>query len=135
MSPRAVVEAWVAAFNRADVPALAALYAPDAVNHQMAYGALQGRDAIAAMFAMEFGRATMVCVIENLVEQGEWAVLEWSDPLGLRGCGWFRIADGLIQFQRGYFDRLQFYEAQGISPEQAVATEAALKSAIQAGRT
>jgi ketosteroid isomerase-like protein len=34
MSPRETVLAWVDAFNRADVDALAALYHADAINHQ-----------------------------------------------------------------------------------------------------
>ena len=40
--------------------------------------------------------------------------LEWRDPLGLRGCGFFRIADGLIRFQRGYWDRLSFLRQHGL---------------------
>ena len=37
-SARAVVEEWVAAFNRADVEALAGLYTDDATNHQVVQG-------------------------------------------------------------------------------------------------
>lgn len=125
--PRDTVLAWLAAFNAGDIDGLAALYAEDAVNHQMAYGVLHGRAAIRAMFAMEFGRATMVCQPELLLQDGDWAVLEWSDPLGLRGCGFFEVRAGLIVRQRGYFDRLQFYEAQGIDPATAAAQEAAMK--------
>lgn len=40
-------------------------------------------------------------------------ILEWKEPLGLRGCGLFRVRDGKIAFQRGYFDRQSFLEAQG----------------------
>ena len=50
----------------------------------------------------------MLCVIENLFEDGEWAILEWRDPLGLRGCGFFYIQEGRIAFQRGYWDKLSF---------------------------
>jgi limonene-1,2-epoxide hydrolase len=125
-SPRAVVEAWVAAFNAGDLAALAVLYAEDAVNHQLAYGPLTGRDAIMAMLRMDFGRAKMVCVPEALFEDGEWAILEWSDPLGLRGCGFFHVVDGQIVMQRGYFDRLAFYASQGIGLEDAARAEAAL---------
>lgn len=127
MTPRSVVLAWVERFNSGDVDGLAALYAPDAINHQMAYGPLAGREAIRAMFAMEFGRAQMVCVIEQILVDGEWAVLEWSDPKGFRGCGFFRVQAGQIVLQRGYFDRLQFYEAQGIDVAEAAATEAEMK--------
>lgn len=108
MSPREIVEAWVAAFNRADIEALAGLYAEAAVNHQVAETPVVGRTAIREMFAREFARTQMVCLIENLFEDGEWAILEWRDPVGLRGCGFFHVRDSLIQFQRGYWDKLSF---------------------------
>ena len=107
-SPKAVVESWVRAFNNADVAALASLYSPDAVNHQVAEAPVNGREAIRRMFEREFSAAEMTCIVENQLEDGEWAVLEWRDPLGLRGCGVFRIVDGKITFQRGYWDKLSF---------------------------
>ena len=112
--PRAVVEAWVAAFNAADVDRLAALYAPEAVNHQVALEPVEGRDAIRAMFEAEFAQAAMTCRVEALFEDGEWAILEWRDPLGLRGCGFFHVLDGRIVFQRGYWDRLSFLRQHGL---------------------
>lgn len=114
MRPKDLVAAWVAAFNAADVDALAALYAPDAVNHQVVEAPLEGRDAIRAMFVREFALAEMVCLVENLFEDGEWAMLEWRDPLGLRGCGFFRVVGGQIVFQRGYWDRLSFLRQHGL---------------------
>ena len=108
MNPKEVVEAWVEAFNKADVEALAGLYSESATNHQVAETAIEGRAAIREMFAREFARAEMVCLIENLFEDGEWAILEWRDPLGLRGCGFFHVQHSLIQFQRGYWDKLSF---------------------------
>jgi hypothetical protein len=42
------------------------------------------------------------------------AILEWSDPLGLRGCGFFRIVDEKIAFQRGYWDKLSFLRLHGL---------------------
>jgi len=113
-TPKQVVQAWVEAFNRADVDALAGLYAPDAVNHQVMWEPLEGRAAIHAMLRNEFGRAEMVCLVENLFADGDWAILEWRDPKGLRGCGFFRVVDGLIQFQRGYWDQLSFLRQQGL---------------------
>ena len=119
-NPKEVVKAWVDAFNRVDIEGLASLYHRDAVNHQVAYEKFVGRDKIRELFAMEFKRATMVCQVENLFEDGEWAILEWSDPLGLRGCGFFQVKDGLIVFQRGYFDKLSFFKAQGIPLQEAL---------------
>ncbi len=75
---------------------------------------MEGRDAIRAMFAREFASATMVCIAENLFEDGEWAILEWRDPKGLRGCGFFHIVDGRIIFQRGYWDKLSFLKLHGL---------------------
>jgi ketosteroid isomerase-like protein len=114
MSPRELVLEWVARFNAADVDGLAALYAPDAVNHQVVTEPLVGRDAIRQLFAVEFGRATMTCIVEQLFECGEWAILEWRDPNGLHGCGIFQVRQGQIVRQRGYFDQLSFFRLQGL---------------------
>ena len=108
MTPKQVVKAWVEAFNRADADALAAFYAEEAVNHQVAESPVEGRAAIHAMFEREFANADMVCIPENIFEDGDWAILEWRDPKGLRGCGFFQVRDGRIQFQRGYWDKLSF---------------------------
>lgn len=107
-----VVRAWVDAFNAADVDALASLYAEDATNHQVVSEPITGRAAIRAKFEREFAQADMTCIIENLFEDGNWAILEWRDPKGLRGCGFFEVSEGLIRFQRGYWDRLSFLRQQ-----------------------
>lgn len=96
MSPRELVTVWVDAFNRQDVDALASMYTADAVNHQVAESPVQGRDSIRAMFVNGFASAKMVCIVENIFEEGSWAILEWRDPLGLRGCGFFRFEGELI---------------------------------------
>ena len=108
MKPKELVKAWVEAFNRADADRLAAFYAEGAVNHQVAEKPVEGRAAIRAMFAREFAAAEMVCIPEHIFEDGEWAILEWRDPKGLRGCGFFHVRDGRIIFQRGYWDKLSF---------------------------
>ena len=108
LRPKDVVRTWVDAFNRADVDALASLYADDAVNHQVVFDPVNGRGAIREMFVREFAQAKMTCLVENLFEDGDWAILEWRDPKGLRGCGFFNIVDGLIRRQRGYWDPLSF---------------------------
>lgn len=114
MRPRDLVQAWVDAFNRADVDALCDLYYVDATNHQVAENPVKGREAIRAMFVAEFAAAKMVCIPENLFEDGEWAILEWRDPQGLRGCGFFHVVDGRIAFQRGYWDKLSFLKLHGL---------------------
>lgn len=115
MTPKQLVLTWVERFNAADIDGLSALYADDAINHQVVMDPLRGRTAIRRMFEVEFGRASMHCTIEALHEAGDWAILEWSDPLGLRGCGFFHVRDDQIVFQRGYFDQLSFFRQQGIA--------------------
>lgn len=114
MRPKELVEKWVEAFNRADAGSLADLYTETAVNHQVANEPVEGKEAIRRMFAGEFAKAKMVCIVENIFEDGEWAILEWKDPLGLRGCGFFHIVDGKIVFQRGYWDKLSFLRLHGL---------------------
>lgn len=131
-TPREVVEAWVAAFNRRDAHAAAALYHDDATNIQVAAGEpTAGRQAILegllAFFRAFPDNSTR---IENLFQDGEWAILEWSGggtwlgefagraPNGysftLRGCGFFRVTDGKIRFQRGYWDKATWFGQLGI---------------------
>ena len=117
MGPRDIVAAWVEAFNRGDAGEMAAFYAEDAVNHQVPNDPIEGQAAIRAMFARDFANAEMVCIPENIFEDGDWAILEWRDPLGLRGCGFFRIEQGKIAFQRGYWDKLSFLRLHGLPIE------------------
>lgn len=114
MRPKEVVMAWVKAFNRADADDIARFYAEDAVNHQMPEQPVAGRAAIREMFAAEFRAADMVCIVENLIEDGDWAVLEWRDPDGLRGCGVFLVREDRIVLQRGYWDKLTFLRQHGL---------------------
>lgn len=114
MTPAELVREWIRRFNAGDAAGLAGLYAPDAVNHQVVAEPLRGRDAIRRLFEIEFGRATMRCDEVALHEAGDWAILEWTDPLGLRGCGFFQVLNDQIVFQRGYFDQLTFFRLQGL---------------------
>jgi len=108
MSPKKLISRWVETFNSGDADALADFYSESAINHQVAEKPVEGRAAIREMFATEFANAEMTCLVENIFEDGEWAILEWKDPLGLRGCGFFHVQNGKITFQRGYWDKLSF---------------------------
>lgn len=119
MRPKDLVIAWVDAFNRADAEALAAFYREDAINHQVAEAPVEGRRAIRDMLARGFASANMTCLVENLFEDGDWAILEWRDPNGLRGCGFFHVVGGQIALQRGYWDKLSFMRAQRLAPPAA----------------
>jgi limonene-1,2-epoxide hydrolase len=108
MKPKELVSYWVDLFNRGDAEKIAGLYHQDAINHQVANEPVHGKDAIFRMFRDEFNTADMKCIIENIFEDGEWAILEWKDPNGLRGCGFFHVVESKIKFQRGYWDKLSF---------------------------
>ncbi len=114
MSPKQLLSRWIDFFNKADAAGLAELYHDDAINHQVANEPVEGKENIRNMFEREFAAVEMVCIVENLLEDGEWAILEWKDPLGLRGCGFFHVVDGTIKFQRGYWDKLSFLRQHGI---------------------
>jgi limonene-1,2-epoxide hydrolase len=114
MTPRTVIQHWVEAFNRADADALASFYTADATNHQVAESPIHGRENIRQMFVSGFAAAKMHCMVENIFEDGDWGILEWKDPTGLRGCGFFHVVHGKITFQRGYWDKLSFLRLQGL---------------------
>lgn len=115
LRPRTLVEAWVEAFNQSDSKKLALFYRLDATNHQTPEAPVVGRLAIGEMFERSFASAKMECIIENIFEDGDWAILEWRDPKGLRGCGFFFVQQGEIVMQRGYWDKLTFLRQQGLA--------------------
>lgn len=114
MKPQEIILKWVDAFNNADAETLTNFYSDNATNHQVANEPVIGKNNIRKMFEEEFSKAKMVCIIENIFEDGEWAILEWKDPLGLRGCGFFHIVDDKIILQRGYWDKLSFLRKHGL---------------------
>jgi hypothetical protein len=77
---------------------------------------VQGREAMRQMFAAGFAAAKRHCIVENLSVDGEWAILEWRDPSGLRGCGFFHVVDGRIASQRGNSDKLSFLRLDRLPP-------------------
>jgi limonene-1,2-epoxide hydrolase len=113
MTPRELLQKWVELFNRYDHEGMADLYADHAVNHQTALGIVEGKESIRNMFRKDFESYEMVCIVENIFEDGNVGILEWKDPRGLRGCGFFWIENDKIVYQRGYWDRLSFMQQQG----------------------
>lgn len=127
-SPKETLKEWVKAFNARDAEAAAQLYHEDAENLQMAIGIpLKGREAIFEDLKQFFASTPdSYTQIENLFEEGEWGILEWSGggnfrtekgeakSYKLRGCGFFRIVDGLILFQRGYWDKYTWFRQVGL---------------------
>jgi len=117
MTPKDILQKWIDAFNKADLEAISDLYAENAVNHQVANDPVVGKPAIKDMFEGEFATAEMTCIPENIFEDGEWAILEWKDPNGLRWCGFFQIKSDKIVFQRGYWDKLSFLKLHNLPIE------------------
>jgi ketosteroid isomerase-like protein len=117
MTPRQVVEEWVRRFNAADADAIAELYREDATNHQIVQEPIVGKAAIREMFRREFASARMTCIPEVIHEAGNVAILEWKDPLELRGCGFFTVEGDRIAFQRGYWDKLSFLKKHSLPIE------------------
>ncbi len=115
--PKDIIFQWLAAFNNADAAAITDLYADFATNHQVANEPVIGKAAIRKMFETEFAQAETVCIPDNIFEDGEWAILEWYDPKGLRGCGFFHVIDGKIVFQRGYWDKLSLMRLHNVPAE------------------
>ncbi len=108
MKPKEVIKEWVKTFNEGNAQKISEFYHDDAINHQVTNPPVVGKAAIREMFEREFKEADMTCIIENIFEDKEWGILEWKDPLGLRGCGFFQMEHGKIKFQRGYWDKLSF---------------------------
>jgi hypothetical protein len=117
MRPKELLQQWVDTFNKGDAKALADMYEENAINHQVNNKAIEGKEAIYKMFDYEFNHFEMVCIVENLFEDGDWAMLEWRDPLGLRGCGFFQFKNDKIVFQRGYWDKLTFLRQHNLPIE------------------
>ncbi len=114
MKPRILIEKWIEIFNEGNAEKITELYHTDAINHQVANKPIKGKKAIGDMFTAEFSTADMTCIPENIFVDGDWVILEWKDPLGLRGCGFFQVIDGKIKFQRGYWNKLSFLQMHNL---------------------
>ena len=90
MTSKEILEKWIEAFNSADVETISNLYSENAINHLVVNEPVIGKKAIKKMFADEFANADMVCIPENIFQDGNWVILEWKDPNGLRGCGFLK---------------------------------------------
>lgn len=102
--------AWVEAFNDSSVNRLILLYAPNAQFNQPAEEPVIGRKAIMLFLNKCFAlhrktpQEDRTCLIDNLLVDGEWAVVRWHDALGCTGCYMFRFEKELIVRQYGFWD-------------------------------
>jgi steroid delta-isomerase-like uncharacterized protein len=135
MTPKQVVMEWVAAFNKHDAAAAATLYHDDATNIQVPLGEpVRGRQAMLESFtAILRAFPDSYTQVEQIFDDGEWAIIEWSfrgtirgefaghAPSGrsftLRGCEFFHVTDGKIRVQRGYWDRATWFKQLGFPIE------------------
>lgn len=86
MTTRDTVERWVELFNSGDATAISALYAEDAVNHQIALSPVVGRQAIEEFHRETFAGGPLTCQPINLVVDGDWAALEWITLSPVPAC-------------------------------------------------
>lgn len=130
---KVLLQSWIDAFQACDADRVAACYAEDAVNFQVATGTPSiGREAIATDTA-EFFRAfpDAWSRVENLISDGDRAAWEWTGggtflgklgdieptgrPFEIRGCGFFTFRDGLIVLQHGYWDKHSWFSQIGVA--------------------
>ena len=135
MESKQILQIWIDAFGRKDLPAVIECYAEDAVNFQVATGDPSvGREQIKKDTAEFFrGFPDARASVENLIGDGDWAAWEWfgggvfhgefygNQPTGksfeLRGCGFFNFRDGKIVLQRGYWDKFSWFSQIGLPIE------------------
>lgn len=130
-----LLQSWIGAFQDRDAERVAACYAANAVNFQVADGGapIVGAEQI-RKDAEEFFRAfpDAWSRVENILADGDWAAWEWVGggtfsgefyghrPTGksfeIRGCGFFHFdANGKIVYQRGYWDKLSWFSQIGLA--------------------
>ena len=112
MKPKQLLQMWVERFNQYDYDGLSEMYSENAINHQTPLGILEGKEKLKQFVKEDFEKPELDCIVENIFEAGNVGILEWKDPKGLRGCGFFWFDNDKIVYQRGYWDRLSFMEQQ-----------------------
>jgi catechol 2,3-dioxygenase-like lactoylglutathione lyase family enzyme len=126
-SPRQVLSEWIRLMNTHEPEALAALYDEDATNLQVAIGKpLIGRKAILNDFRTFFQTSGQLYESGEPVRRrrmGDSGVVGRRhfpadrESLALRGCGFFRVKDDRIVFQRGYWDKFTWFAQIGLPVE------------------
>ena len=103
---------WVEFFNQGDYKKISEMYSEDSTNYQVPNEPVSGKFNIEKMFKEEFESYDMTCIVENIFVDNNVGILEWKDPNGLRGCGFFWFQDNKIVYQRGYWNKKTFEEKQ-----------------------
>ena len=114
---KALVRAFVDAFNANDIERILAFFQPDAVYHNIPLDPVQGIEAIRAVIRGFLGMATEVdWVVHNIAEAEGGAILtERTDRFLIKGkwvelpvMGTFILREGKLGEWRDYFDMKQF---------------------------
>jgi ketosteroid isomerase-like protein len=105
------VRAYYEALNTGDAAAVSSHFTPDAVHYYTRLGPHAGADTIGGFAHLGVETIDAQWYIENLIEQGDQVVIEWTmtwrDPQSGerrldRGTEWFAIRDGKIAEVRAY---------------------------------
>jgi ketosteroid isomerase-like protein len=105
------VRSYYEALNSGDAEAVAAHFTDDAVHYYTRLGPHEGAEAIGSHAALAVEALEGRWRVENAIEQGDQAVIEWTmtwrDPKSGearldRGTEWFLFRDGRIAEVRAY---------------------------------
>jgi limonene-1,2-epoxide hydrolase len=117
-SPSAVVDAFIAAWNRGDLTAVVNLLAQDVVYHNVPMDPIMGRPAVAAYLTEAGPFRDVDWTVVHQASHGTIVLNERVDrftkngkPISLPVMGRFDVRDGQIYVWRDYFD-LTSYRAQ-----------------------
>jgi ketosteroid isomerase-like protein len=105
------IRSYYAALNTGDAGAVAAHFTDDATHYYTRLGPHEGAETIGQMTDLAVKRIEAQWFVENAIEEGDQAVIEWTmtwrDPKSGekrldRGTEWFLFRDGLIAEVRAY---------------------------------
>lgn len=105
------IRSYYTALNTGDAAAVAGHFTPDATHYYTRLGPHEGAETIGQMTNLAVESIEAQWFVENAIEEGEQAVIEWTmtwrDPKSGerrldRGTEWFAFRDGLIAEVRAY---------------------------------
>ncbi|HST69760.1 MAG TPA: nuclear transport factor 2 family protein [Solirubrobacterales bacterium] len=105
------VRSYYEALNTGDAEAVSSHFTDDAVHYYTRLGPHEGAETIGNYAALGVSTIDAQWYVENLIEQGDQVVIEWTmtwrDPKSSaqrldRGTEWFLIRDGRIAEVRAY---------------------------------
>jgi len=105
------IRSYYAALNTGDAEAVASHFTDDATHYYTRLGPHEGAETIGQMTDLAVKSIEAQWFVENAIEEGDQAVLEWTmtwrDPKSGekrldRGTEWFLFRDGLIAEVRAY---------------------------------